>query len=377
MLHLQRIWFLAAITLPVLLSCGTASGTDLDYRFSGEASGWALGALAESEDTWNVGARYLPAFSVDTESAGGNMLDLYVYLNMFAAASSIDDYDDYKLDLYRLVFRYTTDRTETRIGLQKIAFGPAMVLRSLMWFDSIDPRDPQQLTEGVYALRLRYDALDNSSLWLWGIYPDGERKGLEIVPSEEGYPELGGRYLRPVPRGEMAVTFNSRQAEIPGTGLDSRENRFALDGKWDIGIGLWFEAVMQHQDEDFIPMQWRKMFTLGTDYTFGIGNGLYVILEHMGIFMSDDTWGSDQDYQTTAWMANYPIGFIDNLSAIGYYSWAAEKYYQYIAWQRTWDNWMLHVSAFHYPETDVSFSPYGEGPPLMGTGGQVLVVFNH
>jgi hypothetical protein len=76
-------------------------------------------------------------------------------------------------------------------------------------------------------------------------------------------------------------------------------------------------------------------------------------------------------------MANYPIGFIDNLSAIGYYSWEAEKYYQYLAWQRMWDNWMLHISAFHYPETDISMSPYGAKPALIGTGGQILLVFNH
>jgi hypothetical protein len=354
-----------------------AAGPGLDHRYSGELSWWGLGTVAESGNTWNVGARYLPAFTINRESRGGNMIDLYVYLNAFAAASGAEDYDEYKLDLYRLVFRYTTHRTETRIGLQKIVFGPAMILRSMMWFDSIDPRDPQQLTEGVYALRFRYDALDNSSLWLWGIYPDGERKGLEVVPSEEGYPEFGGRYLRPVPSGEMALTFNSRQAELAGTGLEFRENRLGLDGKWDIKIGLWFEAVLQHQDEDFIPMQWRKMLTLGADYTFGVGNGLYVVLEHMGIFMSEGAWGSDEDYQTTAWMANYPIGFMDNLSAIGYYSWEAEKYYQYAAWQRTWDSWMLHVSAFCYPETDASFSLYGEGQPLSGTGGQILVIFNH
>ncbi len=361
----------------VLLPPASYAASGSSYLFSGEASGWALGSLAERDNTWNVGARYIPAFTAYKESGAGKMLDLYIYLNAFAAASSIEDYDNYDLDLYRLVFRYATHRTETRIGLQKIAFGPAMVLRSLMWFDSMDPRDPQQLTEGVWALRFRYDALDNSSLWLWSIYPDGERKGLEIVPGEKGYPELGGRYLRPVPAGEMALTFNSRQAEMPGTGIDFRENRIALDGKWDIEVGLWFEAVLQHQNEDLIPMQWRKMLTLGTDYTFGVGNGLYMVLEHMGIFMSSGAWGSDEDYQTTSWMANYPLGFIDNLSAIGFYSWSTEKYYQYLAWQRTWDNWILHINAFHYPETDASFSPFGTGQPLMGTGGQVLVIFNH
>lgn len=32
----------------------------------------------------------------------------------------------------------------------------------------------------------------------------------------------------------------------PGTPSDS-ENRVALDGKWDAGIGIWFEAVVGNQ----------------------------------------------------------------------------------------------------------------------------------
>jgi hypothetical protein len=372
---LIKLISLILITSATALFPRSSTALDYSYLFSGELSGWTLGALAQEEDTWSVGTRYIPALAVNTE--GSSMIDLYVYLNAFAAASSVEDYDNYDLDLYRLVLRYTTNKTETRIGLQKITFGPAIVLRSLMWFDSIDPRDPQQLTEGIWALRFRYDALDNSSLWLWGIYPDSERKGLEVVPSEEGYPELGGRYVRPLFDGEMGVTFNSRQAEVPNTGIDFRENRFALDGKWDIEIGIWFEAVLQHQSEDFMPMQWQKMLSAGADYTFGVGNGLYFLLEHMGIFFSEETWGSDDEFQTTAWMASYSMGIMDHISAIGYYSWEVEKYYQYAAWQRTWDSWMLHISAFHYPETDVSFSPYQAGQPIMGTGGQVLVIFNH
>ncbi len=366
-----------AAALSMAWSAGPSADTGLHYDLSGEASCWALGALAESSDSWNIGARYIPALTAGAESGEGDLIESYIYLNAFAAGSSIEDYDNYDLDLYRLLIRYATQRTEIRVGLQKISFGPAILLRSLMWFDSMDPRDPQSLTTGVWAVRMRYDALDNSSLWLWGIYPDGERKGLEMIPSEEGYPELGGRYLRPVPAGEMAVSLNARRAEDPGTRIDTGEYRIGLEGKWDVEAGLWFEAVMQHQDADVIPMQWRKMLTLGLDYTFGIGNGLYTVIEHMGIFMSRGTWGSDDDYQTSAWMASYPIGVMDNISAIGYYSWEAEKYYQYAAWQRSWDDWILHISAFHYPETEASQGPFETVQPIMGTGGQILVIFNH
>jgi len=52
--------------------------------------------------------------------------------------------------------RLSTKQFELRAGLQKINFGSATLLRPLMWFDKIDPRDPLQLTDGVYALLARY-----------------------------------------------------------------------------------------------------------------------------------------------------------------------------------------------------------------------------
>ena len=56
---------------------------------------------------------------------------------------------------YRLWLRYSSDQIEARLGLQKIAFGPAMALRSLAWFDTIDPKDPTGQTDAVEAFRLR------------------------------------------------------------------------------------------------------------------------------------------------------------------------------------------------------------------------------
>ena len=47
--------------------------------------------------------------------------------------------------------RLSTSRFEARVGLQKINFGSATLFRPLMWFDSLDPRDPLQITDGVYA----------------------------------------------------------------------------------------------------------------------------------------------------------------------------------------------------------------------------------
>jgi hypothetical protein len=60
---------------------------------------------------------------------------------------------------YRLWARYSTSQLEIRAGLQKINFGSANILRPLMWFDQMDPRDPLQLTDGVWGILGRYYTL--------------------------------------------------------------------------------------------------------------------------------------------------------------------------------------------------------------------------
>jgi hypothetical protein len=53
--------------------------------------------------------------------------------------------------------------------LQKIAFGPAQVLRSLSWFDTIDLKDPTGQTDGVDAFRLRWFPSNSMALWSWAV----------------------------------------------------------------------------------------------------------------------------------------------------------------------------------------------------------------
>ena len=57
---------------------------------------------------------------------------------------------------HRYWVRYSNEKLETRLGLQKVVFGPSFILRSLSWFDTIDLRDPKGQTDGVEAFRLRW-----------------------------------------------------------------------------------------------------------------------------------------------------------------------------------------------------------------------------
>jgi hypothetical protein len=367
-----------------------------DHDLRGQVSGWITGSTDDGEHYHNGGIRYIPHYTFLQPIDGGSFFDLDVSLNGWAAFGSGEDADDADLELYRLTARFATPRTETRIGLQRINFGPALLLRALRWFDSLDPRDPLQLTDGVYAARFRYVASSNASLWLWGLYGNDDPMGIELLPREEERPEFGGRLQLPVPGGEVAFTYHNR--EVNGAPLfihDFIENRFAIDGRWDIEIGIWLEAVLQHQDlhdifiaaphydidpaigNPYNPYKWAKIMTLGADYTLGVGNGIHVLCEHMAFAFSEKTLGWENDQQTSAYSINYPIGYLDNLTAIGFYSWESNEYYQYIAWQRTWDNFILQFSLFHYPDADAPGGLYQSQLPIAGNGGQITAIYNH
>ena len=367
-----QVFLIILITLLFPVICQA-----VEYDFRGQLSGWTI--ESRNENTWsnNSGLRYIPQLILEHPLNNDSFFDTEVSFNSFLAGGGNADKNS-DLELYRLKLRFSTAQTETRIGLQKINFGPAMLLRPLRWFDRMDPRDPQQLTDGVYALRFRYNALNNANFWLWGLYGNDEIKGYETLSTASGKPEFGGRLQYPVPYGELAATFHTRRvdASIP-EGQDFTENRFALDGRWDMEIGLWFESVFQQQKTNVLPSEWSKIITLGIDYTFGIGNGLYVLGEHMAVASTNKPFAWEEDRQTSAFYLNYPVDYLDTLMAIGYYSWEQEKYYQYIGWQRTYDNLILNFSLFHYPKADKNYTDLGQNNFLYGYGGQIMVIFNH
>ena len=51
--------------------------------------------------------------------------------------------------------------------LPEISFGSASLSRPLMWFDRVDPLDPLQLTEGVWAVLGRAHLPGNITAWGW------------------------------------------------------------------------------------------------------------------------------------------------------------------------------------------------------------------
>lgn len=170
---------------------------------SGTVSAWASTHVSGPADPL-LGLRWLPSFAFEKPLTGGASLRFEASLNAFgtmAFPSGGKAGTDGRARFYRAWARYATPRFEARLGLQRLDFGSASILRPLMWFDRIDPRDPLQITDGVTGLMVKYTFQDNANVWAWGLYGNDDPKGWESAPTAPKRPEFGGRVQLPVPKG--------------------------------------------------------------------------------------------------------------------------------------------------------------------------------
>jgi len=145
-----------SLTLLLALAAGR-------FHFAGQASDWAM-AWYDTSFSGQAGLRYIPTFSFGT-----GPFDAELAANGFGTWSArANSSFDIAAKPYRAWLRYSAPRFEARLGLQKLNFGSATMLRPLQWFDRLDPRDPLALTDGVYAGLARYYFPNDANVWTWG-----------------------------------------------------------------------------------------------------------------------------------------------------------------------------------------------------------------
>jgi hypothetical protein len=388
-----RIALAAAFLLGSFLCLCPLSLSSQTLDFEGLLSGWAA-VSGEKSTPSQAGFRWLPAFTLAKSLGGESLLDAEFSVNAWGSADiyAIDDIrTNGRVKFYRGQARFSSPRFEARLGLQKISFGSAAFLRPLMWFDRLDPRDPLQITDGVYGLLLRYYFLTNANIWLWGLYGNDDPKGWELLPTAKRRPELGGRIQTPLGKGELAFSFHHRQASFKtkpgdfGSGFSPAasssatipENRYALDGKWNLGVGVWFEAVLIRQDDERLPYSRQRSFVVGLDYTFDLGNGLHVLGEYFEYASGKDSWSDGEATRFLAVSLNYSVGILDNLTGIVYYDRENRDIYSFFRWQRTYDRWNFHLMAFWNPERFQIYRTETGANLFAGKGIQVMAVFHY
>jgi hypothetical protein len=347
-------------------------------HLQGQLSGWGNSNPAQ------IGVRYLPELLADYALPGQWRFDGDFALNVFAA-SELHEWSvsrsESRLKPYRMWVRFATNRFELRGGLQKINFGPAVLFRSLQWFDRLDPRDPLQLTEGVYGVLMRYYLQNNANFWVWGLYGNEDPKGLEFVPTADNTIEFGGRWQQPIANGEAGLTFHRRRAELP-KGLLPSENRFdetrlALDGKWDVQIGIWLETAVIFRDIAMPELKYQRLLTIGADYTFATGNGLHVLSEFFTTADAFELFGGGTQRDFWGFSADYPLGLLDNIAGYLFRDLTSRQNFFSLIWQRTYDRWQVNLIGYLTPETAPAIAAQNFGNTIRGNGLQLLVVFNH
>lgn len=353
--------------------------------FKGQLSAWSH---YNSDNRYPVylGVRYIPQLNYEWGLPERKQFDLEASANIFGGSQirTLDEVTSRRnIKPYRAWVRYSSTHYELRAGLQKINFGSASLLRPLMWFDRLDPRDPLQLTDGVWGLLGRYYFFNNVNIWLWGLYGNETTKGWEIIPTRKGIPEVGGRIQLPVSSGEAALVYHYRQAdsrrreEMMPAYSRIPEHRIGFDARVDLEVGLWAEGAWVKKMKDLGPYTHEQTINVGTDYTFGIGNGLGMTLEHLMAAYDARAFAFDHPNHFSALSFTYPVGLFDRVFVLFYHDWTNDHLYSFFNWERQYDALTLHLMAYWNP-LQYNLPVQGSAQNFFaGKGIQFMFVFNH
>ncbi len=353
--------------------------------FFGQISSWGHYNFNNAPHM-QLGGRYIPSLNYSRKFNHNRKFDLEGSANMVGSLSTLppDTFiSDGTIQPYRLWARFSSSQFELRVGLQKINFGSASMLRPLMWFDQLDPRDPLKLTNGVWGALARYYFLNNSNLWLWCLFGNTKPRPWDIGETSKDKPEFGGRYQHAVKKGEIALSYHYREVDARNIGYTIQgytnipENRLGVDGRFDTKAGLWYEAVWIHKAKSMGILSNQEILNVGTDYTLGWGNGLNIVFEQL-LFSGDSTpFEFKNKILFSGLSLNYPLGIADHIHAIFYYDWKTNNTYNFINWNHNLGNLSLFLMAYLNPDKYKLPQQGNIGNTYSGPGFQMMIVYHH
>ncbi len=341
----------------------TAFGQPTLFKGQFWASGLTGSDVPAGQSAYESSLGYIPTLSLSRNLSDLSFIDFewaYRLDRAYSADSLILNHEKN----HRLWIRYSSEKVEVRLGLQKIVFGPSQILRTLSWFDTIDLKDPTNQTDGVDAFRLRVFPSNSLSIWSW------------LINSNQDTISFGGRAELSSSFGEFGFTFHSDPSKMPqqlgqsGFMISDPHQRFALDIRHDGFIGSWMESALitsRHSD--------ITMITIGADYTLPISNGLLIMTESMFIKNRNA-----DDQMFTAFMAMLPLGMVHSTMFIAQFDWQEDRVYSYFRWSATYDKFSLNLLLSQSPKRKEYGLPVEAFPKSVagfGTGIQFMFIYNH
>ncbi|MDP4223850.1 MAG: hypothetical protein Q8868_11110, partial [Bacteroidota bacterium] len=164
--------------------------------------------------------------------------------------------------------------------------------------------------------------------------------------------------------------FTNYYSKIP-------EDKFGFDAKWDLIAGLWVEGSWTRKQMNLGTLTNEEILNAGIDYTFGIGNGLYVAYEHLLLSFDQRAFGFANRTSFSLLTASYPVGLFDKLSAMVYYNWTNKTIYNFVTFQKQLDNVIFYLMGFWNPVFFQLPAQSGTMDLFSGKGIQLMFVFNH
>lgn len=375
----MRFWL-----LNILFFLSTIAYSQSNFEFKGQLS--AIGNYSpQNTMSLLLGTRYIPQinYKISLDSVRKIDFEASAFLSGSTFSHPFDStHFASSVQPYRLWARYSSKQFELRIGLQKIDFGSATLLRPIQWFNQIDPRDPLKLTNGVYGVLGRYYFINNANAWLWVLYGNQKARGFDVVETNKHTPEIGGRLQYPTPKGEIALSFHHRTANSENLSyLPSfnkiPENRIGLDAKWNLKIGLWFEAVYVHKSKNIDLMTNQTLLNMGADYTFGVGNGINIMAEHLLASFDKKPFAFGKTINVSAITLSYPLGIFDRLSTIFYYTWATSDLTLFLNYEHQFKNFSTYFMPYYNPPSQLGILQNNLINQFSGYGIRCMLVYNH
>ena len=348
-----------------------AQSFNLKGQFWG--SGLTSDDPAEDQSSIETQLGYIPTISLLRHLADERLLDMewaYRVSRAYSGKTLLSSAEK----PYRWWVRYSTRRIEARLGLQKIAFGPAQFLRPTSWFDTINLRDPTGQTDGVEAFRLRLFPISSVALWSW------------IINSGADTLSYGGRAELSVASGDWGVTLHQDPTNSPQqVGLfpvvmPGPHKRAAIDYRYDGFMGFWFEGASLFSDDDYPGFNRYTLATLGGDFTLPMGNGILIMTESMQIKGKSSQNSDSYDQTYTVFMASMSVGFLHQLMAITQIDWKSKRAFYYFRWGITYDHFSINFLLSANPKR-VDYNVQEEYLPRslagFGHGLQFMLIYNH
>ena len=117
--------------------------------------------------------------------------------------------------------------------------------------------------------------------------------------------------------------------------------------------------------------------TTGIDYTFSIGNGVGINIEHMFFSYNSEIRILKNLYNVISCMVTYPLSFFNRLSLLTLYSYETKNLLALLNYKYDFSKFSLYVIPFYSLESENKFSAQNLIQLIKGPGLMMIFQFNY